>query len=78
MVRAETTPEQAKIAAETGQALIAFACKSGGTMSADGPISYAVARPLIKLMSLVVADRVDAKKLQAFVNGLKNSKGQSE
>jgi len=67
MVRAHTTKEQLRIAKERGCALFAFACKSGGTFACDGPIDHAVAAPLIRLMSLIVADCVTADELRAFV-----------
>jgi len=68
MIIAQTTREQAKVAAETGQALFAFACTYDGVISADGPISHELACHLTRLMTLVVADRVDADKLQSFVD----------
>lgn len=70
MVKAQTTREQADIAKREGLGLFAFACKSGGTFSCDGPIKHEIAQPLTNLMALVVADRVDAKKLQALVDKL--------
>jgi hypothetical protein len=70
MVKAQTTREQAKIAADTGQALFAFACKSGGTFSCDGPISHEIASPLTRLMAMVVADRVPPGELERFVKEL--------
>jgi hypothetical protein len=68
MVKAQTTREQAEIAKQNGDALFAFACKCGGEFGCDGPLSHEIARPLIRLMGLVVADRVDAKALTKFVN----------
>ena len=67
MVKAQTTREQAEIARETGAALFAYACKSGGTFSCDGPIGHAVAKPLTRLMILVTTDRVPADALEKFV-----------
>lgn len=67
MVKAQTTRAQQRIAAKTGQALVAFACKSMGTFSCDGPISHEIAHNLTRLMSLVIANNVDPKALAVFV-----------
>ena len=70
MIKAQTTREQAAIAKETGFALFCFACKSGGTFSCDGPIEHTIAKSLIRLMGLVVADKVDPVELAAFIDEL--------
>lgn len=70
MVKAQTTREQAEFAKKNGQALFAFACKSGGTVSIDGPISHAMAKCLTRLMAKVVADDVSEQTLQTFVDRL--------
>lgn len=62
MVKAQTTREQNDIAKQTGQGLFAFACKSGGTVSCDGPIAHEIAKPLIRLM----AERTAAEVWEAF------------
>jgi len=74
MVKAETTREQYELAKAKGHALFAFACKSGGTVSCDGVIGHEVATPLIRLMMLVVADRIDGDELAAFVKSAAKNK----
>lgn len=70
MVRAQTTREQDEIAKREKLALVAFACQSGGTFSCDGPIDHGIAKALIRLMGLVIVDRVDKDRLWKFVDGL--------
>lgn len=70
MVKAQTTREQAEIAKRTGQALLAYSCKSGGTFSVDGPIGRDLAKQLNRLMAMVVTDKIPAAWLAEFLDEL--------